>query len=249
MKKRSITWLLIASATTLSCRPDYPTIDMAEVESGTFVMGGGDSSSDSDEKPLHEVRIEAFRIGRYEVTQRQWRQITGYNPSFFKGDDLPVECVSWQEVQIFIDKLNRKTGRRYRLPTEAEWEYAARGGHGDGAQHLYAGSNDIDRVAWFTENSDSCTHAVGGKQPNRLGLYDMSGNVNEWCDDSYDSMAYARRDGGIEAIPHNTASTERVFRGGGWYSLRRHVRTANRNHAAPEMRDPGLGFRLAEDID
>lgn len=237
-------WLLTVSVATLSCRPEYPTIDMVEIESGTFVMGGDDSCSDSDEKPLHEVSIETFRIGRYEVTQRQWTQITGYNPSFFKGDDLPVECVSWQEVQIFIDKLNRKTGRHYRLPTEAEWEYAARGGHGSSAQHLYAGSNDIELVAWFAENSDSCTHAAGGKQANRFGLYDMSGNVNEWCDDSYDSMAYTSRD-----VGSRTVSNERVFRGGGWYSMRRHVRTANRNHAASETRDPGLGFRLAEDVD
>lgn len=247
MRRTAIVTLAAISAAITSCRSEYPEIEMVDIESGTLVMGSDEPNSDNDEKPLHEIHIEAFRIGRYEVTQRQWRAVTGSNPSFFRGDDLPVECVSWQEVQIFIDKLNRKTGRRFRLPTEAEWEYAARGGR-CGSTHIYAGSDDIDRVAWFTENSDSCTHTVGGKQPNSLGLYDMSGNVNEWCDDTYDSMAYFKRSCGMSGVYDDTASEQRVFRGGGWYSMRRHVRTANRNHASPSARDCSLGFRLAEDM-
>lgn len=248
MKKIYVTWLLAAFVSVLSCRPEYPRIEMVEIESGTFVMGSDDQDSDPDEKPLHEVDIEAFRIGRYEVTQQQWRAVTGNNPSFFKGDDLPVECVSWQEVQIFIDKLNRQTGRRFRLPTEAEWEYAARGGCNNDV-YTYAGSDDIGSVAWFAENAGNCTHTVGSKLPNRFGLYDISGNVNEWCADSYDSMAYARRSTATTAASDDVISGERVFRGGGWYSVRCHVRTANRNHASAEIRDRSLGFRLAEDID
>lgn len=248
MKKYMPAWLLTALLFTLSCRSEHPRIEMVEIESGTFVMGSDEQVADHDEKPLHEVRIEAFRIGRYEVTQRQWTAVTGSNPSFFKGDDRPVECVSWQEVQKFIDKLNRQTGRRFRLPTEAEWEYAARGGC-DNDAYTYAGSNDIGSVAWFAENSDDRTHDVGGKLPNRLGLYDMSGNVNEWCDDSYDSLAYTRLSNAAAAASGEAISGERVFRGGGWYSMPCHVRTANRNHASAEIRDRSLGFRLAEDID
>lgn len=248
MRKTLTAALLTASFAVWSCRQQYPEIEMVDIEAGTIVMGSSDCDADSDERGLHEVGIAAFRIGRYEVTQRQWRAVTGSNPSFFKGDDLPVECVSWQQAEIFIDKLNRKTGHRYRLPTEAEWEYAARGGR-LGSTYRYAGSDEAGSVAWYAANSDSCTHACGSKQPNALGIYDMSGNVNEWCSDTYDPLAYTRHSAAAETAPNDTFSDERVFRGGGWYSQPRHVRIANRNHAASDTRDPSLGLRLAEDID
>jgi formylglycine-generating enzyme required for sulfatase activity len=161
-------------------------IEMVLVQGGTFTMGS--NSGDSDEKPLHQVTLSDFYIGKYEVTQKQWREIMGNNPSHFNGDERPVEYVSWNDAQEFIRKLNAKTGQKYRLPTEAEWEYAACGGQ-QSRGYTYSGSNDINAVAWYGNNSNNKTHAVGQKQANELGLHDMSGNVWEWCGDWYDNYS------------------------------------------------------------
>ena len=161
--------------------------NMVYVEGGTFMMGAtSEQGSDAydREKPAHQVTLSSFSIGKYEVTQEEWEAVMGSNPSYFKGKKLPVEKVSWDNCQKFIRKLNKLTGKQFRLPTEAEWEYASRGGSMSRG-YKYAGGNDLGSVAWYDGNSDNKTHEVGKKQPNELGLYDMSGNVWEWCQDWY----------------------------------------------------------------
>ena len=164
--------------------------NMVYVEGGSFHMGNNisrDCDAFEDEMPIHEVNTSSFYISKYEVTQEEWMFVMGNNPSLFGGSKRPVDNISWDDCQLFIKKLNELTGKQFRLPTEAEWEYAARGGklsHG----FKYAGSNIIQDVAWFEGNSDGQTHEVGSKMPNELGLYDMSGNVFEWCQDWYGNI-------------------------------------------------------------
>ncbi|OQX74564.1 MAG: hypothetical protein B6D61_11505 [Bacteroidetes bacterium 4484_249] len=226
-------------------------IEMVFVKGGTFTMGCTSEQSDcgDDEKPTHEVSVSDFYMGKYEVTQKQWLEIIGNNPSHFKNcDDCPVEQVSWNDVQEFIKKLNANTGLHYRLPTEAELEYAASGGSlspaggGAGGGFKYAGSNNIYEVAWYEDNSSKKTHPVGQKQPNELGIYDMSGNVWEWCSDWYGENYY-------ENSPRNnpqgpSSGSYRVWRGGGWYSNSWSCRVASRIRIAPGDRGSCLGFRL-----
>ncbi len=162
--------------------------NMVFVRGGTFMMDSNDGRD--NEKPVHEVTLDDFYISKYQVTQRQWQAVMGSNPSHFKsGNNHPVECVSWDDVQKFIQKLNAQTGQSYCLPTEAQWEYAARGGQ-KSKSYKYAGSNNLDKVAWYNTNSRKTTRSVGQKQANELGLYDMSGNVWEWCQDAYVDTFY-----------------------------------------------------------
>jgi len=216
-------------------------LDMVKVEGGTFMMGSPKSEADRQtDECQHSVPVKSFEIGKYEVTQKDWLEIMGNNPSVHKNrDDCPVENVSWDEVQTFIKTLNSRTsnGKQYRLPTEAEWEYAARGG-GKAANmaKVYAGSNDIDGVAWYNGNSDSEPHPVGGKNPNDLGLHDMSGNVWEWCQDLYNAYP------GCKAI--DTGGRFRVIRGGGWYSGASYRRAAAHSNGEPAYRPDYVGFRL-----
>jgi formylglycine-generating enzyme required for sulfatase activity len=213
-------------------------LQMVFVQGGKFQMGSKDGGS--DEKPVHQVTLSDFFIGKVEVTQRQWQYVMGKNPSFFKGcDDCPVEQVSWNDVQEFIRKLNRKSGKNYRLPTEAEWEYAAKGGN-KSKGYTYSGSDSIGDVGWYTKNSDSKTHLAGQKQPNELGLYDMSGNVLEWCSDWYGR--YLPR----SQVNPKGASTgdSRVYRGGGWGYLSRSCHTTNRDRTGPGSHSFNLGFRV-----
>jgi formylglycine-generating enzyme required for sulfatase activity len=211
------------------------TFKMIYVEGGTFTMGAtseqGDDA-DSDEKPTHSVTLSSYSIGETEVTQALWQAVMGSNPSYFSGSNKPVEEVSWDDCQDFIRKLNALTGENFRLPTEAEWEYAARGGN-KSRGYKYAGSNNIDNVAWYSDNSGSQTHNVATKSPNELGLYDMSGNVWEWCQDwdtSYSSGA---------------STPDRVLRGGSWYLNALSCRVSNRSYDRPAYRGSGLGLRLA----
>ena len=209
------------------------SFDMIEVEGGTYKMGD-DNSTEADEKPAHNETIATFQIGKTEVTQELWQAVMGTNPSNFKGEaNLPVEKVSWTDCNTFITKLNQATGKNFRLPTEAEWEYAARGGN-KSQGYTYSGSNTLDDVAWYKDNSSSKTHPVAQKQPNELGVYDMSGNVWEWTSDKYsDNYSSAR------------TSSSRVYRGGGWGHSATNSRVACRYNFSGSYTDSGLGLRLA----
>ena len=212
------------------------------VEGGCYDMGCGywTDSCDRDESPVHKVCVDGFWIGKYEVTQGQWQQIMGSNPSHFKtGDNYPVEQVSWDDCQVFIDDLNSQSGSTFRLPTEAEWEYAARSG---GRKENYAGGDDLESLGWYYSNSGSQTHEAGTKAANGLGTYDMSGNVWEWCSDWHASDYYSNSPRDNPQGPSN--GSYRVFRGGGWYYYARYCRAADRNYHWPDYRDPSLGFRL-----
>ena len=171
---------VVETDTNLMVTIDDVTFKMIRVEGGTFQMGSVDGQD--DEKPVHEVTLSSFSIGETEVTQELWEAVMGENPSFFKGSKRPVEEVSWNDCQMFIDKLNELTGKTFRLPTEAEWEFAARGGN-QSKGYTYSGSNTLGNVAWFGDASDNGTHDVAMNFPNELGIYDMSGNVYEWCQD------------------------------------------------------------------
>lgn len=193
---------------------DGISVDMVRVEAGTFTMGATAEMKDPDdwEKPTHRVTLtNDYYIGKYEVTQVLWQAVMGNNPSKFKGDNLPVEQVSWEDCQKFLSKLNRITGKTFRLPTEAEWEYATRGGN-KSRGYQYSGSNNLSDVAWIRDNSGKKTHAVGTKQPNELGIYDMSGNVWEWCQDWYGEYSSSSQ---INPTGANDGF-RRVYRGGSW---------------------------------
>ncbi len=211
------------------------SIEMVEIFGGTFQMGSNDG--EGNEKPVHAVTVSDFSIGKTEVTQAQWVAIMGSNPSRFKGDNLPVEKVSWNDVQTFLGKLNEKTGKNYRLPTEAEWEYAARGGN-ISRHYTFSGSNTIDDVAEYEGNNKKSTKPVGGRKPNELGLYDMSGNVWEWCRDWFGAYpVYAQTN------PQGPSTgMRRVDRGGSWIDIP--ARSAYRDFISPSDSYDNLGFRL-----
>jgi formylglycine-generating enzyme len=212
------------------------------VKGGCFQMGDTFGDGDNDEKPLHEVCVDDFYLGKYEVTQGQWEKVMGNNPSSFKGRDNPVERVSWNDVQEFIDRLNNQSGRKYRLPTEAEWEYAARSG---GKREKYSGTSqeaDLGQYAWYSDNSGNQTHPMGEKRPNGLGLYDMTGNVWEWCADWYGENYYQDSP---KDNPRGLGNGQyRVLRGGSWDSDPRDVRAAFRIRDDPANRYYYVGVRL-----
>ncbi len=216
-------------------------IKMVSVPAGCFQMGSNEGGEyTDDEKPVHRVCLSAYKIGKYEVTQSQWKKVMGNNPSHFKGNNKPVEKVSWDDVQKFIRKLNQQTGQHYRLPSEAEWEYACRSG---GRDQKYCGGNNAGSVAWYDDNSGNETHDVGQKQANGLGLYDMSGNVWEWVQDRYDSGYY--KNSPTTNPKGASGGAVRVFRGGSWHSDASNLRSAFRDYNSPDRRGNILGFRLA----
>ena len=218
------------------------TIDMVKVEAGTFMMGATSEMKKpfTDEKPVHQVTLtNDYYMGKYEVTQALWQVVMGSNPSKFKGDNLPVEQVSWNDCQEFIGKLNGLTGKKFRLPTEAEWEYAARGGR-KSRGYQYCGSSTISDVAWYNGNSGSKTHPVGSKQANELGIYDMSGNVYEWCQDWYGSYVSSSQTNPTGAV----SGSDRVFRGGCWGSDAGDCRSSFRRYDTPGSHYYFLGLRL-----
>jgi len=242
---------------------------MVSVPGGSFQMGSDDGPK--NEQPAHTVTLSAFYMGRTEVTQALYQSVMGHNPSYFKGDaNRPVEQVTWYDAVEFCNKLSKREGLQqvytisgrtpakgnpitdaavtadwskngYRLPTEAEWEYAARGGNGSPGNYTYAGSDDADDVAWYSDNSDETHHIAGTKDPNGLGLYDMSGNVWEWCWDwngSYSSEAQTDPTG----MP---SGAFRILRGGSWFNPARGIRPEYRDNDIPEVQSGTLGFRLA----
>ena len=229
--------------------------NMILVKGGTFSMGAtSEQGSDAydDEKPVHTVTLYDYYIGETEVTCGLWKAVMGSDPSYFKkGDNYPVENVSWNDCQEFIKKLDSLTGKTYRLPTEAEWEYAARGGS-KSRGYKYSGSNNLSEVAWYGyyDNNDKnrtittrTTMPVKSKSPNELGLYDMSGNVYEWCSDWYKSDYYANSPSTNPQGP--SPQSYRVLRGGSWSNDARYCRVSNRSNIGPSNRSHDLGFRLA----
>jgi formylglycine-generating enzyme required for sulfatase activity len=222
--------------------PQISELEMVAIQGGCFEMGSPEFEVGRFEhEHPHLVCVEGFQIDRYEITQRQWREVTGSNPSFFSDcDGCPVEQVSWRDVQDYLVKLNAQTGKHYRLPTEAEWEYACRSGRsGD----RYCGGDDLEALAWSRSNSESKTHPVGGKQSNGLGLYDMSGNAWEWTCSAFDESYQ----GSEMRCASADYAGQLATRGGGWYSEPRYLRAAVRDGMRPGDRQEGLGFRLAED--
>ena len=219
------------------------SIDMVKVEAGTFMMGATSEMKDpyDNEKPVHQVTLtNDYYMGMYEVPQALWEAVMGSNPSEYKGDNLPVEMVSWNDCQEFISKLNSLTGRKFRLPTEAEWEYAARGGK-KSRGYQYSGNSNISDVAWYDGNSGSKPHPVGTKQANELGIYDMSGNVYEWCSDWYGSYSSSSQTNPTGA----DSGSGRVVRGGSWYDFAWGCRLSYRGSITPFYRGNDLGLRLA----
>ena len=217
---------------------------MMMVKAGTFTMGTTSEMKGPYywEKPAHQVTLtNDYYIGKTEVTQALWKAVMGNNPSYFKGDNLPVEQVSWDDCQKFISKLNSLTGQNFRLPTEAEWEFAARGGNNSN-HYQYSGSNELGDIAWYDGNSRDKTHVVATKtkQPNELGLYDMSGNVWEWCSDwfgNYSSSSLTNPTG-------PNSGSNRVYRGGSWLSDTGCCRSSYRSGIPPDYSLNYLGLRL-----
>ena len=217
-------------------------ISTTQVAGGTFDLGSDDESK--DRKPAHTVKLNDFRIGTFEITQAQWMAVMGNNPSTFKCDDCPVNNVSWNDAQAFIEKLNSMTGKHYRLPTEAEWEYAARGGANE-RMVRFAGKKLPQDIGWSDNNSKDRIHKVGLKKPNELGIYDMSGNVEEWCSDYYATSYGSKNDA---ENPQGPASGKaRVIRGGSWKSAAEDMSVTRRAGYLPDTHSISAGFRVVED--
>lgn len=220
---------------------------MVALEGGTFTMGCTnplDSDCFAAEKPRRTITINAFKISKFTVTQKEWKAIMGTDPSGKSCPECPVVNISWFDAQMFINKLNQLTDKNYRLPTEAEWEYAAKGGN-KGHGYKYAGSNNAMEVAWYDTLISHSIHPVGQKQPNELGLYDMSGNVWQWCSDWYDEHYYSV---GPSNNPKGPATgTSRSLRGGSWWGPLNDTRVAYRDLYPPDSKDDDVGFRLARD--
>lgn len=269
MKKRNIVFLCLLAAFMLasSCQKEEMLDNtknvpiniggvcfrMIRVDGGTFTMGATSEQGDDAynwEKPVHQVTLSSYYIGETEVTQELWQVVMGSNPSYFSGSQKPVECVSWYDCQEFVRKLNSMTGQNFRLPTEAEWEFAARGGN-KSRGYKYAGSNTIDNVAWYSESIPSQssgtvgngTQNVATKEANELGIYDMSGNVWEWCQDWF---VFYSSDSQTNPIGHSSSfDFNRVRRGGCWYDQARNCRVSIRADLSPYGWSTFLGLRLA----
>jgi formylglycine-generating enzyme required for sulfatase activity len=264
----------VAETTPQAAQKATPSPGFVRVEGGTFQMGSNDGTD--WEKPVHTVTVKSFNMAKYPVTQKEWTAVMGSNPSEFKGDNLPVECVSWYDAVEYCNRLSEKekltpaytidksqkdwhntnegddikwtvrwnrNANGYRLLTETEWEYAAKGGNGSPGNYTYSGSNNLDEVAWYFENSAGSTQEAGAKKPNGLGLYDMSGNVGEWCWDWFDEDYY-RYSPQIDPIGASSGSY-RINRGSDWSGSAREARSAYRGYGIPSHRGYNLGFRLA----
>lgn len=231
------------------------SFNMVLVKGGTFTMGATEDQgddTDSDEVPTHLVTLSDYYIGETEVTQQLWTAVMGEGPIPYDGDQHPMKNLSYDDCILFIRKLNEMTGRHFHLPTEAQWEFAARGGNRSG-HFMFAGSDDIDKVGWYADNSwnqgkkspDFGNHPVGSKKPNELGIYDMSGNVWEWCHDYYSKYTpeHQKDPSGLD----NSSASFRVNRGGSWDYIATSSRISNRRNRTPDFRNFNLGMRLAMD--
>jgi formylglycine-generating enzyme required for sulfatase activity len=223
-------------------------LQMLKIEGGTFNMGSNDPNHYADERPVHKVILRGYAMSKYEVTQRQWRDVMGGFPEDFTNlncDNCPMNFISWGDIQGFLTKLNEKTGKKYRLPTEAEWEYAVKGGKVN-SSFLYSGGNDLQKVAWFADNSEGKIKQVGLKKANDLGIYDLTGNVQEWCADFYSDSFYKLS--GMDN-PQNTKATDtRVVRGSAWTDSSEDSRLTLRTSENPLTKSEKIGFRLVLDF-
>jgi formylglycine-generating enzyme required for sulfatase activity len=209
---------------------------------GSFIMGASEETDpDGDATPAHRVVLtRPFYLGKYEVTQEQWEKVMGANPSNFKGAKMPVENISWNVARIFLAKLQEYAGRKFALPTEAQWEFACRAGM-SAPWHFGDSESSMENYGWYDGDSGQTTHAVGSKKPNAWGLYDMHGNVAEWCEDWYDKHTYS---GGIASDPSGPSSgSSRVLRGGAWGDNSGYLRSAYRNCNGPDGFNDSIGFR------
>ena len=215
-------------------------LEMVKIPAGTFTMG---SDENDDEKPKHQVKLQEFYLGKYPVTQEQYQTIMGNNPSNFKDNPKnPVEMVTWDNAQEFCQKLREKTGKKYRLPSEAEWEYACRAGT---QTRYYFGDDEmkLGEYAWYGENSDSKTHPVGEKKPNNWGLYDINGNVWEWCEDGWHKNYENAAKDGTAWNDNHSQTNRKVLRGGSWDVNPWYCRSAHRFYLTPDLPNHLLGFR------
>ncbi|MFC7337838.1 formylglycine-generating enzyme family protein [Haloferula chungangensis] len=220
--------------------------EMIWVEGGTFTMGSNSEKASTAEKPAHQVTLSGFRIGKYEVSQQLFQEVMGWDTSYFPAEGNPVNNVSWLNIQRFIKRLNEMTGKQFRLPTEAEWEYAAKGGQ-KSKGYLYSGSNDIDEVAWYAGNGERRCHPSGKKKPNELGLYDMTGNLWEFCHDNARMIPYEAepRTNPVRGDFENPSPhTAKITRGGGYEFDADECLVFRRDGATPNVRMPDIGFRL-----
>ena len=221
---------------------------MVLVKGGEFMMGCSavpDSICKANEKPLHKVKVASFYISKFEVTQAQYEFVMSANPAHHKNcPNCPVEEVSWDDAQAFISKLNEMTHLKYRLPTEAEWEYAARGGT-KSKGYIYSGNNDLEKAGWYNGNSTIISHPVGFKQPNEIGLFDMSGNVAEWCSDWFLGNYYGHS--AKNKVHGPDKGKERVVRGGSWDFIDDYCRNSYRLWNGPTYKNNYTGFRLVRD--
>lgn len=219
---------------------DDISMEFVRINAGSFMMGAAEETGDEDEMPVHKVTIsKPFYMGIYEVTQEQWNEVMPENPSKFIGDRNPVENVSWEECQTFLQKLEKKTGDQFALPTEAQWEYACRAGT-DTRWFFGEDETQLGDYAWDETNSNKTTHPVGKKKSNPWGLYDIYGNVQEWCSDWYYG-SYPREDE-INPVGPSTGDS-RVLRGGGWGELSIYLRSSYRNCNGQDCKNDGIGFR------
>ncbi len=245
--------LLVSISFLYSCSEKLPKnitnaigMEFILVKEGNFNMGDEFKDGFKEEQPVHQVYLSNYYIGKYEVTQQEWKKIDKYNPSKYKNDSLPVERVSWETVNEFIEKLNQQDKKyRYRLPTEAEWEKAAKGGN-KGLKTKYAGSNNLFKVGFFIEDSPMSPSAVGKLAPNELEIYDMSGNVSEWCADWYSAKYYAYSP--TKNPKGSNKKGGKVIRGGSWYGINSDARVTDRDYEGIDFANDILGFRLVLEI-
>ncbi|WP_373604473.1 formylglycine-generating enzyme family protein [Vibrio sp. UCD-FRSSP16_30] len=243
----------IVVLTGCSIAPPHPIVakieaDMILVEGGSFIMGSNSQHANASEQPAHEVTVDDFYISKFEVTQSLFEEVMGPSRSFFKDPQIPVNNLSWQQAYFFIERLNELTGQHYRLPTEAEWEFAAIGGN-QSQGYAYSGSNNIDDVAWFSGNANNQAHRVGQKKPNELGLYDMTGNVGEFTIDAFESTFYRN------SPTHNPSNEQHTdiklahksVRGGSFAYAQDESENFRRDFASQTIIMSDMGLRLVRD--